>query len=79
MTMTENLNNAKQHRKMTKILSKLWDAAEAEKACPFALEEHLLTRIGMRLDAGKYDKEGKRGWEKFAVEVGKVYGRFIVR
>ena len=64
---------------MTKMLTKLWDAAEGEKNCPFAKEDHLLNRIGARLDLGKYDKEGKRGWEKFAVEVGKVYGRFMIR
>ena len=74
-----DIKNVKQHRKMTKMLSKLWDAAEkVDKSCPF-LDDQCLSRIGMRLDGGKYDKEGKRGWERFAVEVGKVYGRFLVR
>ena len=73
--MAEGLKNPKQHRKMTKMLAKLWDAEGSE---PFR-DQHLLIRVGSRLDHQKYDKEGKRGWEKFAVELGRVYGRFLSR
>lgn len=64
----------RQKKKMTKLLNKLWDASEPN---PFhSCSPANLSRVGQRLDAGKYH-DRKRGWEKFAVELGKVYGRHL--
>jgi len=77
----------RQLKKMTKILSKAWSIDKAE---PFQEVEDAelraiggggpidLTTMGQSLDCNTYEI-GRKGWEKFARDLGCIYNRFIAR
>lgn len=73
----------KQEKKMTKILSKAWLLDRAEifqqvTSSPSATTPIDLQSVGDHLERGEYPA-GRKGWEKFAGDIGFVYNQFILR
>ena len=78
----------RQKRKMTKILTKAWGLDRAEPFQEVSADHSTpttngrprdLTTMGQNLENGVYSAPGKRGWEQFALDIGSVYNRFIMR
>lgn len=74
----------KQEKKMSKILSKAWTLDRAETfqqvtSSPSSSTTSIdLQSVGDNLERGKYPL-GRKGWEKFAGDIGYVYTQFILR
>ena len=75
----------KQEKKMSKILSKAWTLDRAETfqqvTSPPSSGSSIsidLQSVGDNLERGKYPL-GRKGWEKFAGDIGYVYNQFILR
>lgn len=77
----------KQEKKMTRIVSKAWSLDRAvtfqevsnsttNSSSTSTNDTMDLRRVGVNLDNGNYVL-GKKGWEKFAAEIGFVYNQFI--
>ncbi len=74
----------KQEKKMSKILSKAWaldrsDTFQQVASAPSSVTPPIdLQSVGDNLEKGAYPL-GRKGWEKFAGDIGFVYNQFIVR
>ena len=73
----------KQEKKMSKILSKAWTLDRAETfqqvtSSPSDSASIDLQSVGDNLERGQYPL-GRRGWEKYARDIGNVYNQFILR
>lgn len=79
------IKRKKQKKRMTKILSKAWQMERAEPFQEVDDDQVLavggegpmdLTSMGQHLDKSVYQL-GRKGWESFASDLGRIYNRFI--
>lgn len=73
----------KHKRKMTKIMGKVWNFPSAEKfhdcnTSSSTSQPLDLKAVGQNLDDGLY-QHGRKGWEKFALDLGAVFNTHISR
>ena len=76
----------RQEKRMTKIVNKAWGLDRSEPfqdASAFSFVSYDgspldLRTMGLSLGKGTY-QIGRKGWEKFASDIGGIYQRFIVR
>ena len=73
----------KHKRKMTKIMGKIWafpgaDKFHKDKTLSTSSRPLDLETVGQNLDDDVY-QHGRRGWEKFAFDIGAVFNTHISR
>ena len=76
----------RQEKKMNKIVFQAWGLERSEPfqdASAFSFKSYDgspldLGTMGRGIDKGAY-QIGRKGWEKFASDIGGIYHRFIVR